>query len=72
MIVGIKLEWLAFGFFLNRGLLFVTEGDILFFLSTASSLLLRLSYFSLCFSTGLGSGLESKADIRTFIANSSR
>lgn len=48
MIVGIKLEWLAFGFFLNRGLLFVTEGDILFFLSTASSLLLRLCLIFLC------------------------
>lgn len=47
MIVGIKLEWLAFGF-LNGGLLFVTEGEylIIFFTTTSSS---SLFFFKIVF-----------------------
>jgi len=45
MIVGIKLERLAFGF-LNGGLLFVTEGEYLILFFTTSS---SLFFLKLCF-----------------------
>lgn len=70
MIVGIKLEWLAFS---KRRPPFCDRGGIFnsFFTSSSSSLFFFFIVFFFCalLSTGLGSGLESKADIRTFTVN---
>lgn len=67
MIVGIKLEWLAFS---KRRPPFCDRGGIFnSFFTTSSSLFFFHCVFFLCFSAGLGSGLESKADIRTFTVN---
>lgn len=57
MIVGIKTEWLAFGF-LSGGLVFVTDGEY------------QLLFLKFCFSFFVASALASvKADIRTFKVN---
>lgn len=68
MIVGIKLEGLAFS---KRRPPFCDRGGIFksFFTTSSSLFCFYCACFFLCFSTGLGSGLESKADIRTFTVN---
>ena len=65
MIVGIKLEWLAFS---KRRPPFCDRGGIFNSFFHFFSLFFYCVFF-LCFSAGLGSGLESKADIRTFTVN---
>lgn len=59
MIVGIKLEWLAFGFF-KTDLVFVTKGEYLIIFFTTSLFFSFPRGYFLCFSAGLASGLESK------------